>query len=100
MNFSLLRKLSFILNLAFLTAMLMRFYPIGRGTAAASAVIVSGLLLSPLMNGLTTLQVCLRSRREGWPKDRFIVVFNAILLLLQMLLFFFTGWLSLGNSQL
>ncbi|GAO43714.1 hypothetical protein [Flavihumibacter petaseus] len=102
MNFSLLRKLAFLTNLAFLTAMTMRLYPFARGTAIASAIIVTGLVLSPLLNILTTGQVIgSRLFRGTWPARWFPWMVNAVILLLQLVLVvFFTGWLSLGNENL
>ncbi len=101
MFFSILRKMAFIANLAFLTAMVMRFYPFAQGTALASSLIVTGLVVSPVLNLFCLVSLLLPAGRKQREKEKWILVVNLAFLLVQaVLFFFFTGWLSLGNSQL
>lgn len=99
MQFSVFRKLAVILNLAFLTAMIMRFYPVGRETVWASLVIVAGLILSPVANLVALVQSLVMRRKTGWPADK--VIFGIIItcFLVQVMLLFFTGWLSLNPTH-
>lgn len=87
------------MNLAFLTAMLMRFYPVGQGSAWASIVITGGLILSPLLNLLTSLQAARLIRKKEGVTGKWLVIANFSFLLVQIILIFFTGWLSLGNTH-
>ena len=87
------------MNLAFLTAMLMRFYPVGQGSLWASVIITGGLILSPLLNLLTSLQAAWLIRKKGGVTGKWLVIVNFSFLLVQIILIFFTGWLSLGNTH-
>ncbi|HQD11073.1 MAG TPA: hypothetical protein PLQ65_15485 [Flavihumibacter sp.] len=98
MQDSVRRKAAFFMNLAFLTAMLMRFYPVGQGTVWASMIISAGLVLSPILNLLTSLRAGWVIWKKGWPVDKWVVMVNFSMLLVQIILLSFTGWLSLGNA--
>ena len=98
MNFSMFSKLAFIANLAFLSALIMRFYPLLQGTKAESMVLIIGLLISPIANLLVTGYAIFLKWKGERPFKNFIQLFNAFLLISQIILYlFFTGWLSLAN---
>ena len=98
MNFSLFNKLAFIANLVFLTALIMRIYPFMQGTNAESLVLVTGLVISPILNIMVTLNFMVQWYRGAKPYADFVQVFNCSALGIQIILFlFFSGWLPLSN---
>lgn len=98
MNFSLFNKLAFIANLAFLAALVMRIYPFLQGTKAESLVLVTGLVISPLVNLLGTLIFLVQWYRGVRPYKHFVQAFNSSVFGIQIILFlFFSGWLPLSN---
>ncbi|MBC6493158.1 hypothetical protein ACFSQD_03210 [Flavihumibacter stibioxidans] len=98
MKISQLNKLAFICNLAFLLAMAMRYYPVFQGSALESVILVSGLVLSPVIN-LTVLYFNFRHfNRPGFQTIRPLALLNTVLLVLQVFLFL-SGTLSLGNTN-
>jgi hypothetical protein len=98
MNFSLLNKLAFIANLAFLTAIVMRIYPFLQGTKLESLVLVTGLVISPFVNLIVNLYYGILFFRGGRPYAHFVQAFNTSAFGLQIILFlFFSGWIPLSN---
>lgn len=95
MVFQKINKLAFICNVAFLTAMLMRFYPFIQGTKAESVILIAGLVISPVANLLlSVIYWWLYIRKRA--KADVIFWFNEAILVIQLLLII-TGILSLSN---
>ena len=98
MKISQLNKLAFICNLAFLLAMAMRFYPVFQGSAAESVILVTGLVLSPIINLLTLVINFRHFKQPNFRPIRFLALMNTFLLVIQAFLFL-SGALSLGNTN-
>jgi hypothetical protein len=96
MNFSQCGKLAFIANIAFIVAIIMRFYPLIQGFVTESMILAVGLFISPIVNMLVT-GISIFSYLKGSPqKVDFIQLFNSVMLILQVIVFlFFSGLLSL-----
>ena len=98
MNFSLLNKLAFIANMAFLTAIIMRIYPFLQGTKLESFVLLTGLMISPLVNLILGIYYGVLFLKGVKPDIHFVQVFNTCIFGLQIILFlFFSGWIPLSN---
>lgn len=98
MNFSVLNKLAFIANLAFILALIMRFFPILQGTWAESMILVTGLVISPLVNILVNMYYAFQVFKGNRPIAHFVQVFNAFVFGCQIIIYlFFSGWLPLNN---
>jgi hypothetical protein len=98
MSISQFNKLAFITNIAFLLAMVMRYYPFLPGTPFQSALLIGGLVLSPLFNVFVLLANLYWQRKGMKQFHKTIPLLNAGFLLLQVFLLL-TGILSLGNTN-
>jgi len=100
MNFSLFNKLAFIANLAFITAIVMRFYPILQGTLMESLILITGLIISPILNCVLNLYYLYLYFRGEQQYGIFLQAFNAGVFGLQLVIIvFFSGLLSLSNTR-
>jgi hypothetical protein len=98
MNFSLLNKLAFIANLAFGLAVIMRLYPFLQGTKVESLILVTGLVISPLVNLVVNGYYGYLFFKGKKPYAHFVQAFNASAFAIQIILFlFFSGWIPLSN---
>lgn len=98
MKISQLNKLALICNLAFCFALGMRYYPLFQGTSAESLILVSGLVLSPLVNLLVLVINLVQFGSPAFRTIRPLALLNSLFLLLQAFLLF-SGALSLGNTN-
>lgn len=98
MKISQLNKLAFICNLAFLLAMAMRYYPVFQGSALESVILVSGLVLSPVINLIVFFFNARQFKRPEFQTIRTLALLNTLLLVLQVFLLL-SGTLSLGNTN-
>lgn len=98
MNISLFNKLAFIANLAFIMAVIMRIYPFLQSTKAESSVLITGLVISPMVNLAVNLIYGFQFFKGKRPYTHFVQAFNAFAFGLQIIVFlFFSGWLPLSN---
>jgi hypothetical protein len=98
MNFSVLNKLAFIANLAFILAIMMRFFPVAQGTRVESMILVTGLVISPLVNLVVNFYNAFLFFKGTRPFSHFVQVFNASVFGCQIIIYlFFSGWLPLNN---
>lgn len=98
MNFSQVNKIAFIGNLAFFVTLIMRFYPFLQGSQVESLVLITGLIISPLLNLVVFALFLWRFTRADRSNIGFVQAFNAFSACCQIILFlFFSGWLPLSN---
>lgn len=89
MSFSQLNKLTLLANLAFLASLAMRFYPILQGTLSESTILVTGLLLSVILNVTWLITLIYRwGVKKLKPDQQFITILNGLIILVQLYLLF------------
>jgi ABC-type arginine/histidine transport system permease subunit len=89
MSFSQLNKLTLLANLAFLASLAMRFYPILQGTLSESTILVTGLLLSVILNVTWLITLIYRwGVKNLKPDQQFITILNGLIILVQLYLLF------------
>lgn len=87
MSFSLLNKLTLIANLAFLVSLAMRYYPLLQGTITQSTILVTGLVLSVILN-ICWLGVVVYRRfyLKPEPNKNLTAFLNLMIILVQFIL--------------
>ncbi|KYP14004.1 hypothetical protein [Flavihumibacter sp. CACIAM 22H1] len=87
MAFTQLNKLTLLTNLAFLLSLIMRYYPVLQGTITESTILITGLLLSVLLNLVWLCSLLYRLLVKKIPPGKQIItILNGLIILVQVYL--------------
>jgi hypothetical protein len=100
MSFSVLNKLTLIANLAFLAALGMRYYPVLQGTKLESSILVTGLVLSVLLNISWLIALAWRRFVRRLPAQKNVLIFLNLMIILVQFIMILTGILQLTEASL
>jgi len=84
-------RVSFICNICFLLALMMRYYPVLKDGQASSTIIVLGVAVATVLNIIVSSIVIamLARKKSSWHSfPRWLIIVNFLFLTFQLILFF------------